>query len=207
MIRHYEDIGEMGKDILKEISSIGTGNAATSMSKLMGMDVKILLPDVKILSFSDAVYSVGEPEEQVIAVMSNMSGEMSGVMLFIFRQDFANILSKVMMGKELDSLDEIDEITASAVAEAGNIVVSSYIGAMSTLTGMDVKLSVPAVTVNMLGGVLNVPMVQVGYETDKLLMISGKFIVSDEQLECCLMMVPDMNSLNSLLMKLEGTSE
>ena len=46
------------------------------------------------------------------------------------------------------------------------------------------------------------PMVEFGYETDKLMMINGKFIVDDKVLDSNLLMMPDIQSLNYLMQKL-----
>ena len=39
----------------------------------------------------------------------------------------------------------------SALVEIGNIMISSYVSAISKLTGISINLSVPAMSVNMLG--------------------------------------------------------
>ena len=48
-IKHYDDMGEIGMDVMREVGSIGTGNAATAVSGLLNTDVRITLPDVEIL--------------------------------------------------------------------------------------------------------------------------------------------------------------
>ena len=73
---------------------------------------------------------------------------------------------------------------------------------MSGLTGVSIKLSIPSIAINMLGGILSVTMVEFGYETDKLMMINGKFIVDDKVLDSNLLMMPDIQSLNYLMQKL-----
>ncbi len=204
MENYYDSLSPLAKDMLKEVGSIGTGNAATAMSQLLGLNVNITIPDVRIMSFNDTIFSIGSPEDEVMAVVSQIQGDLSGIMMFVFKLDFAGALSQVMMNQTLSSYDDIDYITTSAIKEAGNIINSSYIGAMSTLAGMDIKLSAPGSTINMLGGVMNIAMIQVGYNTNNLLMVAGKFIVGDKQLEGCLLMVPTVDSLDKLIKRLGG---
>ena len=97
---------------------------------------------------------------------------------------------------------DLTELEKSALEEIGNIIISSYVNAMSGLTGVSIKLSIPSIAINMLGGILSVPMVEFGYETDKLMMINGKFIVDDKVLDSNLLMMPDIQSLNYLMQKL-----
>ena len=63
-------------------------------------------------------------------------------------------------------------------------------------------MSVPSVSVNMLGGILSVPMAMFGEVSDKLMMIQGEFLIGDTQLEGDLLLLPDIESLNFLLKKL-----
>ncbi len=199
---NLSNLSEMSKSALREITNIGMGNAATSMTNLLGKSVDISIPKVSAKSFSEAQYTLGEPEEEVIAVMARISNDLDGIILFILKIDFASDMTESMMGLKLNEYREIDEMSFSAIIECGNIVISSYLKALGEMTGFDIKLSVPDGTINMLGGVMNVPMVEVGYETDKLLMVTGEFIIGDTHHEGCLLMVPKVESLNKLLGRL-----
>ena len=84
----------------------------------------------------------------------------------------------------------------------GNIAICSYINAFAQLVKMDIRLSVPSSTVNMLGGILTVPMAEYGYETDKLKYFNSDFIMDETRLSDWLLMLPDMKSLNDILEKL-----
>ena len=97
---------------------------------------------------------------------------------------------------------DLTEIQKSALEEIGNIIISSYVNAMSGLTGVTIQLSIPSIAINMLGGILSVPMAEFGYVTDKLMMINGKFIVDKEVLDSHLLMMPDIQSLIYLMRNL-----
>ena len=81
-------------------------------------------------------------------------------------------------------------------------MISSYISAISKLTGININLSVPVMSVNMLGAIISVPMVELGYQTDKIMTINGKFFVDDKEVYSNLLLMPDVESLNYLLKKL-----
>ncbi len=184
-------------------------------------------------------------------MISQMSGDISGIMLFLFDLDYINAILKRLVGKEaasyqelgeleLSALTEVGNITIStyvnalstlagmtislsvpavaidmlggelgelelsALTEVGNITISTYVNALSTLAGMTISLSVPAVAIDMLGGLLAVPIAQFGYETDKLLMLDGKFCMDGKEYDSNMLMMPDIQSLNSLMKKLGG---
>lgn len=189
-------------DAIREIGSIGTGKAATALSSVLGGEVKMTIPAVHILGYNEALHKLGEPEEIVAAVLKKMSGEINGIMLFILKLDFINVVLRKLLGREVQDYRDLNVIEMSAMEEIGNIIISSYISALSSLTDVEIQLSVPDIAVNMLGGILSVPMVEFGYETDKLMIINGKFIVGGKVLNSDILMLPDINSLNFLMEKL-----
>ena len=98
--------------------------------------------------------------------------------------------------------EEMDELARSALTEIGNIIICSYINAFSQLVNVDIELSVPSATMNMLGAILTVPIAEYGYETDKLMYCNADFVMDGKQLSDWLLMLPDIRSLNDILDKL-----
>lgn len=201
-LKRYEDMNLQDLDVMKEISSIGTSHAATALSKLLSKEIRITIPEVSILGYEEAVDRIGEIEELVTATLVTMSNEVNGLMLFIFKMDLANVVLEKLIGKQYESFMELDELAYSALEEIGNIIICSYVNAFTQLVGVEIDLSVPSSTVNMLGGVLTVPIAEYGYETDKLMYINAEFIVDGQKLSDGLLMLPDIESLNSILEKL-----
>ncbi|MCI8517527.1 MAG: chemotaxis protein CheC [Hungatella sp.] len=201
-LKRYEDMNLQDLDVMKEISSIGTSHAATALSKLLSKEIRITIPEVSILGYEEAVDRIGEIEELVTATLVTMSNEVNGLMLFIFKMDLANVVLEKLIGKQYESFMELDELAYSALEEIGNIIICSYVNAFTQLVGVEIDLSVPSSTVNMLGGVLTVPIAEYGYETDKLMYINAEFIVDGQKLSDGLLMLPDIQSLNSILEKL-----
>ena len=64
-LRSYEDMNLQELDVMKEISSIGTSHAATSLSKLLQKEVRISIPEVSVLSYEETVDRMGNIEELV----------------------------------------------------------------------------------------------------------------------------------------------
>ena len=201
-INRYEDMNLQELDVMKEIGSIGTGHAATALSQLLQKEVRITIPQVQILGYNGAVKRIGDEEEIVGATLVQMSGDLNGLMLFLYDRNFANTVLEKLLDKNYDKFAEMDSMAFSALAEVGNIVICSYINAFSDLVHVDLNLSVPSSTVNMLGGILTVPMVEVGYETDKLMYCNAEFVMDGKSLPSWLLMLPDISSLNTILEKL-----
>lgn len=201
-ICRYEDLGANQIDAFREIGSIGNGNAVTALSGILSEKISMNLPEVGILDFNEAQRKLGDPEELVAAVLVEMSGELSGVMMLILKKDFISQIMKSVLHAHPESLLEMGEIEESLLIEVGNIMISSYINAISTLTNMQISLSVPQIALNMLGGVLSLPMALIGLESDKIMMITGDFSIAGKGLNSDILLLPDVKSLNVLMKKL-----
>ena len=200
-LKSYEDMNLLELDVMKEISSIGTSHAATSLSKLLQKEVRISIPEVSVLGYDETVNRIGDIEELVAATLVQMSNEVNGLMLFIFKLDLANVVLEKLIGTRYESFEQLDELAYSALEEIGNIIICSYVNAFTQLVG-EIDLSVPSSTLNMLGGILTVPIAEYGYETDKLMYINAEFIIDGKKLSDGLLMLPDIASLNGILERL-----
>ena len=201
-INSYEEINSYAMDMFKEIGSIGTGNAATALSGTLSEKISMSLPEVNIMDYDQAIDFLGGPEKIISAVMVHMSGGFSGIMLYLLDLNFMNFVFERLHLQKIENYEEIDEMGSSAISEVSNIIISSYANAISLLSGIPISLSVPAMSINMLGGIMSVPMIEYGYTTDRIMMIGGKFIYSNEEMTSNLLMLPDIKSLNFLLKKL-----
>lgn len=198
----YSDMNLQELDIMKEIGSIGTSHAATSLSKMLQKEIRISIPQVRVLGYDEAVDQIGDVESLASATLVKMTGDVDGLMLFLFNLDFANTVLDRVIGESYHRFEEMDQLAYSALTEIGNIIICSYINAFSQLVNVDIDLSVPSATVNMLGAILTVPIAEYGYDTDKLMYCNADFVMDGKQLSAWLLMLPDIPSLNNILEKL-----
>ena len=201
-ISRYEEMNDMKLDIFKEMGSIGGGNAATALSSMRNARVSMALPRAEILEFNDALARLGDPEIVIAGVLVELTGEIQGIMLFIIPEEFSDEVLFRMLGKTRTALLELDEIESSVLTEIGNIVISSYVTALSSLAGVEVELSVPQLAVNMLGGIMSLPMAMMGQQSDRIMMVTGEFNIDDKALNSGMLLLPNVESLNILMKKL-----
>ena len=201
-IYRYEELGENQMDVFREIGSIGNGNAITALSGILSEKISMELPEVNILEFNMAQNKIGDAEEIVGAVLVEMSGELSGLMMLILKRDFIKTMIKKVLSYEKENLLDMEEMEESLLIEVRNIMLSSYISALSSLTNIQIHLSVPQFAVNMLGGILSMPMAMMGIESDQIMMITGAFSIGGEEMDSNILLLPDIRSLNVLMKKL-----
>ena len=201
-IKSYDELTSLEIDTLREIGSIGTGNAATALSQILKREIRITQPEVRIMGYNEAIEWIGGPEHVTAGVLVKMGGQLNGIMLSVQQLEFVNLVLSSMLGCEIDSHENLGELERSALVEIGNIMISTFINALSGLAGVDVQLTVPAFAVDMQGAILAVPMAEYGGMSDYLMTIGGNFVFEGKQVPCHLLLSPDLRSLNFLLAKL-----
>lgn len=65
--------------------------------------------------------------------------------MLILKRDFIKTMIKKVLSYEKENLLDMEEMEESLLIEVGNIMLSSYISALSSLTNIQIHLSVPAV--------------------------------------------------------------
>lgn len=206
MIKNYDQLTSLEIDTLREIGSIGTGNAATALSQMMNQPIRITLPEVRIMEYNEAIEWIGGPEEITAGVLVKMSGDVGGIMLSVQKLELVNVVLNTMLGVSIDNYDHLTELERSAMIEIGNIMISTFINAMSGLADLNIKLTVPAFAVDMQGAILTVPMAEYGGMSNYLMAIGGNFVCDGKEIPCHLLLSPDLRSLDFLLRKL-GVSD
>lgn len=206
MLKNYDELTSLEIDTLREIGSIGTGNAATALSQMLNRPVRITLPEVRIMGYNEAIEWIGGPEEVTAGILVKMSGDVGGIMLSVQKLELVNIVLETMLGESVSSYEDLDDLARSAMIEIGNIMISTFINAMSGLADLHIKLTVPAFAVDMQGAILAVPMAEYGGMSDYLMAIGGNFVCDGKEVPCHVLLSPDLRSLDFLLRKL-GVSD
>ena len=125
-----ETYSDMQLDALRELANIGSGTAATALSSLLGRPIDVSVPNALALPLADAVDAAGPADAEVTAVVLPIFGDLDAVVLMLFHpQDAAQICG--LLGVEADT-----EVGVSALGEVGNILGSSYVGALGMMTGL-----------------------------------------------------------------------
>jgi len=203
VINSYGDLGAMHIDLLCEIGNIGAGNAATSLSVLIDEGVGITVPNVKLLDYDSVIRAVGDPQELAIAIMIKYEGDIRGIVLFILGyEDAKGFADMLIHDVGMDGEDGLSEMTISTIKEIGNILGSSYLGSISTLTGLEYDISVPYVSIDMVGAIMSAPMLEYSVDNDKILLIEEGFSTDMHSLKSHVILFADIPSLNKILTSL-----
>ena len=201
-IGKYEDLSDMQIDVLREVGNIGSGNATTALSSMVGKMIDIEVPKVEVLDFNDAIEAVGGPEKVIAGILIRINGDIDGMIMFLFEQNLISLIEQTFFGEAPESIFSLNEAQMSALTEMGNIMAGSYVNAISQLAGMTIDVEVPVMTIDMLGAIMSVPAVEMGEMGDKLLFIDNNMIIDKTSIQSKMLLLPTIDSLDNLLGKL-----
>ena len=201
-MKGFNELNGLELDTLREIGSIGTGNAANALSSMLGCKVTIEVPEVKIMGYNEAIDWIGGPETVTAGVLARLEGEINGIILSIQHMEFINLVLQHMIGNGVEDYQYLTELEISALLEVGNIMISAFANAMAGLTDMKIRLTVPAFAVDMQGAIIAVPMAEFGGQSDYIMTIGADFICNGRKVPCRILLSPDVGSLNCLLIRL-----
>lgn len=193
-------------DVLKEIGNIGLGNAATALATMVNRRIDMAVPQSKFLSLEEVMQLIGGLEEVVSCVSLGLEGDVPGQILFLFNQESTFNLIDMLMGFDKGTTQQMDEMGESVVKEIGNVLTGSFLGAISTMTGLNMIPTVPMFATDMLGAVLSTSMVAGGYVADHILMIETLLFEDKESIKGHFFLITTEGSLDTLFSSLGLTT-
>jgi chemotaxis protein CheC len=187
-------------DALREVANIGAGHAATALSQMVGETIMISVPTINIARLEDVPPQVGDPDQPVAAVLMHMLGDLTGRTLLVFPRRTAVRLAELLLHRSSPA-DTFSEMQQSAIKEAGNILSSAYMNALSDFMGMMLLPSPPSLAIDMSTAVLTTAYLQFGSEKDYVFCVESEFRLSDigEKLSGYFLLLPDPASLQAIL--------
>ena len=188
-------------DALKEVANIGAGHAATALSQMIGGTIMISVPTINISRLEEIPPQVAEPDEPVAAVLMHMLGDLTGRTMLVFPRSSALRLAELMLHRDAGTSLEFGEMEQSALKEAGNILSSAYMNALSEFMHLMLLPSPPSLAVDMSTAVLTTAYLQFSSQRDYVFCVESEFMMVkiSEKLRGFFLLLPDPASLQVLL--------
>lgn len=197
---NMDNVNELYLDVLREMGNIGSGSAATALSKMVNKQVHMEVPNIEVIDIEKVVELFENEEEITVGVYINFSGDINGTILTLLDKPSADNMVKMFFGHEPQEL--YNEMEASVIQELGNIMTSGYVNSISTMTSLRINVSIPSVNIDMVSSILSVPAVEYGLQSDKIILIENKLDMENEEMNCFFFFMPDLPSFDTLFRSL-----
>lgn len=198
-MQDYNNLNDFQMDILREIGNIGAGNAATALSEFLCDKVLLTAPELHVIDVDKMADLLGGPENEAVGILIEMKLDIKGMLMFILDKKFTHLLINVLLNENSEGFENITDMGMSALMEIGNILSGSYVNAISAMTGLNIGLSTPQISIDMVGSILSYPAAVFGEMGDKLLLIEENFISKMNTVKSHLLIIPDLKSLEIIL--------
>jgi chemotaxis protein CheC len=192
------EISQLQLDALREIGNIGSGNAATSLSTLLQRRIDMSVPEVWVVPYENIEAIIGQLDSPQAVIYVKVEGDAEGKAVFFFPLESAEIVVQALLGTDQPLDLFMDEMVQSALKEVGNIMVSSFLIALTSFSGIPLQPSVPALAVDMAGAIFDAIMLEDGTLDDNVLFIDTQ-MTGLPQIEGQFIFLPNEGSMKKLL--------
>lgn len=136
-------LNDLEKDAIGELGNISMGSAATAISTIVGKRVEITTPKVYETTINEFKKQFSGMK---IVTSIDYTRTLEGTSVFALDPHVAAVIADIMMGGTgQGTIDELDDIKLSAVAEAMNQMMGSAATSLSEIMKDSVEISPPRV--------------------------------------------------------------
>jgi chemotaxis protein CheC len=194
------ELKELQLDALKEVANIGAGHAATALSQLTSRTIMINVPEVNVRPLEEVPELLGSGDEVIAAVLMHMMGDLTGRTLVLFPEASAKTLCDILFRRAPGTTSAFTAMEESGLKEAGNILASAYMNALSDFMGMMLVPSVPSLVIDLSRAVLTSAQLNFGHDREYAFCVETSFRIEEtsELLGGHFLLLPDMASLRAI---------
>ncbi|HQV92324.1 MAG: chemotaxis protein CheC [Dehalococcoidia bacterium] len=183
---------------LSTVAKDGAFRAGRGLSGLMGQEIAIHVPNVRIGTKADACDAVGGEETIVLGAYLSISGDITGHVMLLFPVPRALECVDLMCGQPPGTTQEPDELSDSAIGELGNIVGSAFINALADHLNLILHPSPPSVINDMAIALVESVYAEVLSQGSDVVMMDAIFEDHSGKTAGLLLVAPDPVSLERL---------
>lgn len=188
-------------DALKEVGNIGCGNAASALAEFLGRRITMSVPLASLVSLAEVPNKVGGKDALVACIMLKLIGGLSGRFLFVIPEKTSlKILRKLIPNSRAEDLFNLEELEDSCLKEICNILGGAFSNALSILTKTPVINSLPVMSFDRVGRLVENVVSDMKTISEEVLMIETSFLEEEEDLRFHIFLLPA--SLESLFEKI-----
>lgn len=167
-------------DILREVGSIAAGQGSIALSEILGKKIELRMPVLDVLEKGKALKKLGE-NPVVVTIFSNILTGLEGKILFLLDEKSAYKLADMCyrINPENKKCGIFTEMGVSLIKEVGNVVISSFVGALSMILKM---LIIPSIPTLVNGPIQEILSMIIASEEDYVLFIETVFQEPQEKI-------------------------
>ncbi len=184
---------------LEIIAHRGAENACDALSIFLGKKVHISRNGVAEESLQSITQHFGEEDMLGVALLSRISGQVSGNAVLMFRREDARRLV-LLLGSKVEKVEPLvfTEMERSMLEETGNITISSFMNCMTSHLNRKCLPNAPLYAFDLSGAILADLLIECAECKDDMVVFSTLFSCAEENIQILFVHLPSPDSLKSL---------
>lgn len=135
---------ELELDALSEAFNVGVGSAASVLSKMVGAEVVLSVPELRVVDKQAALASFGlQPTDRVCAVVQPYGGAFESKALLMFAEAKSYDLVRAVVPDHVAEM-QMGDMAQDALIEVGNLVLNACLTAVGELLDCALTTRVPS---------------------------------------------------------------
>ncbi|OGS98944.1 MAG: chemotaxis protein CheC [Gallionellales bacterium RIFCSPLOWO2_12_FULL_59_22] len=160
-------LSELQLDALTEIFNIGAGRAASSLSEIVGDEVKLSVPCVQLYQSTEINADIlSLNSSRLGAVKQSFNGPFHADAMLLFTEDRALEIVHDIMNSQV-GVEDVAEFEQEAMCELGNIILNACLSSMADMLDVTLNSSLPVYSV----GTAEVVLRQIVSESPSLMLV------------------------------------
>ena len=189
-------LNELELDALAELVNLGVSKAAFSLREMIGQQVFLSVPSVRLIARARAIETLGKNQpNRLVAVHQVFDGDINGRALLIFPEMGSLELVRAVTSGNLP-LEDILELEHEALAETGNIILNGCLATIANLLQRTLRMSLPEIIRGDSASLFSLP--PPPEAGDFVLFVYINFSVRERDLQGYIALLMDLPSLEAL---------
>lgn len=182
-----------------ELVGIGTSNAMSGLSQMMGKEIDVTSFSLKRVPVASIAGLVGGPEVMAVGIYLTVSGSADGHIMLIYEPKIACAFVDLIMGQPPNTTDSLGEMERSVLGEMGNVIGAFFLSALADATGLNLRPSPPTVMIDMAGALLDVVTSDILLHQDETYLAETTFSTEDRDISGVFFVMPSEALKEALL--------
>jgi len=199
-----QKLTDLQMDALREIANIGACHAATALSQLVQKKILIDVPQITIVRFPDLTSIFDGPETMVVGMYTPIFGEISGSILFLLPREDALRIVDMLWGRSSGNTKTLKEKDLELLRQTANILVASYLSALTKFIGLTTLASSSAISFDMLGAIVDAIVIETNLKADEAVLVETELLETSDRVKGLMFFIPDNESIDKILYKIKA---
>ncbi|MCM3171835.1 MULTISPECIES: chemotaxis protein CheC [Paenibacillus] len=206
-------LNELQKDMLTELVNVYVGQAANMLSEIVDKHIVLSIPEVELISISDVDpgdrrYKLFFSEGHLFRSSLQFGYDFQGKAFLMFPAEQAKVLANMCLGELTETIDPEEcrllDTDLDVLKEVSNILLNAIIGEFGNFLEMKLEYVLP--DIELLHVTHSDP--QILLQNDVyVLVLHTSFLLADTNVKGIILIALSMNSISSLLEKMNALLE